>query len=262
MIDSHAHLFMSEFDADRPEVISRAVEAGVERIICAGVDASSSQEVVLLAGSYETILASVGIHPENACQVGEKDLELIARMAIGSRVVAIGEIGLDYYRDFAPPELQRNLFEAQLELAQQLKLPVVIHCRRAEEDLLDILSNWQGKVSGVIHCFSSDIELAWRYFDLGFCISLGAYVGYPSSNSLRENIVKLPLDRILLETDSPYLPPQSYRGQRNEPAYLIEVAGVVARCYNIPIEKIAEETSRNAALVFGLKSKGRGAQVI
>ena len=256
LIDSHAHLFLSEFDADLPAVISRAHESGVTGIICAGVDIPSSRQAIALAGSYPAIFASVGIHPQSAVGTGKEDLDRLIEMAGMPRVVAIGEIGLDYYHGVSPPEVQRDIFEAQLKLAQKTALPVVIHCRRAEEDLLEILGRWQGRVSGVIHCFSSAVEVAWRYFDLGFCISLGAYLGYPTSGRLREDVSKLPLDMILLETDSPFLPPQQYRGRRNEPAYITEVALLLANSYRVSPEKVAEETSRNAARLFRFKLKG------
>lgn len=257
MTDSHAHLDMAPFNKDRTEVIARARDAGVSTIITAGIDLESSQRAIRLTENYPEVLATVGLHPHKATRVKKADIANLAEMANHPRVVAIGEIGLDFYRNGAPRETQLQALQWQLELTERLELPVVIHCRQAEEDMLPLLHDWtsshkplNGEPRGVIHCFSSNIETAQRYLDMGFFISFGAYIGYPSSRHLRNVIRSIPQDRLVVETDSPFLPPQSHRGKRNEPSYLPLTVGVVAEIRQVSSETVARETARNARHLF------------
>ncbi len=255
IIDTHAHLDMPHFDNDREAVVKRAKEAGVNTIISAGIDLDSSHQVVKLTERFSGILAAVGFHPQEAGQMKHEDIKHLAELAKHKNVVAIGEIGLDYYRDTALRETQLQVFRWQLELADTLDLPVVIHCRQAEKDMLAILQNWAAASKsgrsrvGIIHCFGGDIKTACIYLGLGFYISVGAYIGYPSS-SLNDVIRTIPQDRLLIETDSPYLPPQSHRGKRNEPAYLPMTLAVLARIKGERPETLARQTTENATRIF------------
>jgi len=256
LIDSHAHLDMSRFDADRDEVIGRASEAGVTRVINVGIDLASSQKAIETAQRYPVILAAVGIHPQEVKNISENEIGTLADLARKSAVVAIGEIGLDFYRDYAPHEQQIKALKLQLALADEANLPVIIHCRQAEQETITILTEWRAKHSsssrppGVIHCFNGSLKLAKKYLQLGFYISLGAYIGYPSSRTFREVVKQLPLDRLLIETDCPFLPPQSRQGQRNEPAYVVETAKELANIKGMSLEGVAALTSANAERLF------------
>ncbi|MBP1708054.1 MAG: hydrolase, TatD family [Chloroflexi bacterium] len=259
IIDTHAHLDMPEFDKDLDEVVNRAREAGVQTIITIGIDLESSRKAISLAEKYPGVLATVGVHPQESKGVSQKDIQNLAQMARHPRVVAIGEIGLDFYRHYSPRENQLPVLQWELELAAKTNLPIVVHCRQAQIEMLTILKSWAasshlpgGKPRGVIHCFSGDSRAAEQYLNLGFYISLGGYIGYPSSASLRETIKNLPLDRLILETDCPFLPPQPYRGKRNEPSYTIITAGVLAELKHLPLEELARQTTRNAGEVFNL----------
>jgi len=256
LIDSHAHLDMPRFDADREEVINRAGYTGVTGIINVGIDLASSQKAIALAQSHPGVLAAVGIHPQEARDITPKDIAGLSELSRRSKVVAIGEIGLDFYRDYAPHQQQIQVLEWQLALASESGLPAVIHCRQAEKETPGILRDWTNKrpasaaPPGVIHCFSGSLELAQTYLALGFYISLGAYIGYPSSRKFRDVIKRLPLDRLLIETDCPFLPPRSRRGQRNEPAYVVETAKELAGIKGLTLQEIAEKTTQNTARLF------------
>jgi len=257
IVDTHAHLDMAPFNKDRNEVIARALDSGVGTIVTVGIDLESSQRAIELAESHSEVLAAVGFHPNDAAGVRESDIDNLAGIANHSRVVAIGETGLDFYRDKSPREVQLRVLKWQLELAVKLDLPVIIHCRQADRDMLALLRNWTsshkrpgGKPVGVIHCFSGDIDTARQYLDMGFFISLGAYIGYPSLIHMRSVIKSLPPDRLVVETDSPFLPPQSHRGKRNEPAYLPLTVRLLADIRQVSPETIARETTRNARYLF------------
>jgi TatD DNase family protein len=256
LIDSHAHLDMSRFDADRDEAMQRAAQAGVTTIINVGIDLASSRKAIEMAARYPAILVAVGIHPQEATNIIDSDIAILADLACKAKVMAIGEIGLDFYHDCAPHEQQIKVLQWQLSLANETNLPVIIHCRQAEKDILDVLSSWRTECGnsrsspGVIHCFNGSLELAEIYLKLGFYISLGAYIGYPSSKSLREVVKALPLDKLLIETDCPFLPPQSRRGQRNEPAYVVETARELAAIKGMSLQEIASITGGNASLLF------------
>jgi TatD DNase family protein len=258
LIDSHAHLDMEQFDADRKEVIERAEQAGVTSILNVGIDIASSRKAVELSQQYHANMAAAGIHPQETNQTTKQGMTEISQIARDPLVVAIGEIGLDFHRDYSPHEQQIKILKWQLALADELRKPVIIHCRQAEKEMLSILTDWRSgcdsspRLAGVIHCFSGTLEMANSYLELGFYISLGAYIGYPSSRSLREVIKALPMDKLLIETDCPFLPPQSHRGERNEPAYVVETAKELAEIKGISLEIVADGISANAKRLFGI----------
>jgi len=256
LIDSHTHLDMSRFDTDREKVIQRAAQSGVTTIINVGIDLASSQKTTEMAQRYPTVLAAVGIHPQEVKNISENEISTLADLARKTKVIAIGEIGLDFYRDCAPHEQQIKVLQWQLALADEMQLPIIIHCRQAEKEMVTTLTDWHAShgfssvPSGVIHCFNGSLELANNYINLGFYISLGAYIGYPSSKSLREVIKALPMDKLLIETDCPFLPPQSRRGQRNEPAYVEETATELGLIKGLSLEVVADCTTANAKQIF------------
>lgn len=264
MIDTHAHLDMEPFNTDREEVIARAAESGVSLIITVGIDLPSSEAAVQLAQDYPEVLATVGFHPHESARTTREDINRIGELARQPRVVAIGEMGLDFFRDYAPREEQLQTLRWQLDLADEINMPVVIHCRRAERDMLLVLRDWashreNGTGSpGVIHCFSSDEPTLEQYLEMDFYISLGAYITYPSSRQMYSIIRRIPRDRLLVETDAPYLPPQDRRGKRNEPAYVPVTVGKLAEIIGVPRETVAEETTRNARRVFHLPQTRSG----
>ncbi len=257
LVDTHAHLDMSAFDKDRREVIARALDAGVGTIIAVGTNLESSKKAIELAEKYPKILATVGFHPHDAATVDRANIASLGEIASHPRVVAIGEIGLDFYRNYSPREAQLQALKWQLDLAVKLELPVIIHCRQAEQDMLNLLSDWvslhkspQGQGRGVIHCFSGSNDTARRYLDMGFYLALGAYIGYPGSESAHDVIRNIPPDRLLIETDCPFLSPQSHRGKRNEPAYLPLTVDVLAKIRGESPETVAGKTTENAHRLF------------
>jgi TatD DNase family protein len=257
LVDSHAHLYMPHFDENRDEVIARAMDSGVSTVVNVGIDLDSSAKVIEMAEKRIGLVAAVGIHPHEAAGLGKTDMIRLAELARHMKVVAVGEIGLDFCQNQSSREAQLSAFTWQLELASELRLPVIIHCRQSDNELLRLLRGWADTSNtpggkGVAHCFSGDGYTAGQYLDMGFFLSFGAYIGYPGSNHLYDLIRSLPGDRLLLETDSPFLPPQSKRGQRNEPAYLVETARVLADITGDSLEKIAEQTSENAYQLFNL----------
>jgi TatD DNase family protein len=258
LVDTHAHLHDSAFDADRADVIARARVASVTRLLTIGTDVPTSAAAVALAAAEPDIYAAVGIHPHDASTADEAALERIAALARGPRVVAIGEIGLDYYRDHSPHPVQRTALIAQLRLARAVGKPVLLHCREAHADLLEICgAEGVGAVGGILHCFSGDLEVARQGLALGLLISIAGPVTYPNARRLAEVVRALPLDRLVLETDCPYLPPQPWRGKRNEPAYLPVTAGRVAELQGVPVAMVAAQTTANAARLLGLPPPDR-----
>ncbi|HXX59142.1 MAG TPA: TatD family hydrolase [Dehalococcoidales bacterium] len=256
LVDTHAHLDMDDFDSDREEMLARARAAGVEKIITVGIDVVSSKKAIELAEKHDRIYAAAGVHPHDASKIERADIARLRELAQHHRVVAIGEIGLDFYRNFSPKEKQVQAVNWQLDLAADLNLPVIIHARQAAGDTVNVLTEWVKRSHtakymprGVIHCFSEDETVAQQYLKLGFFISFAGYVSYPSSKAAR--VAKsIPLDRIMVETDSPFLPPQQYRGKRSEPAYVAMTANVVANAIGIPVEEFARKTTENAMRLF------------
>lgn len=255
--DSHAHLDFRQFEADREDVIRRARAAGVTTIINAGTDLRSSAAGIELAERYEGIFASAGFHPHDAKNLTDAAVANLERLARSPKVVAIGEIGLDYYRNLSPKPAQRAAFKAQLEVAARLGKPVIIHDRDAHEEILAILEEWAPTfpraAKGVLHCFSGNLEMAMKAVEMGFYVSIAGPITYRNARKLPEIAKSLPLDRILIETDCPYLTPQTHRSKRNEPAYVTLVAEAIARCRDISESQVARATTENTQTLFGLK---------
>ncbi|HOR00227.1 MAG TPA: TatD family hydrolase [Anaerolineae bacterium] len=256
LVDTHAHLAGEAYDADREQVLRRAAEAGVSWIVDVGADRASSMRAVALSESEPRVWAAVGVHPHDAATLDAATIAELRALAGRSRVVAIGEIGLDYYRDLAPRETQRRAFAQQLALALELGLPVIVHDREAHDDTLAILraaaARHGGSLRGVMHCFSGDAELAQHVVALGLYIGIAGPVTYPRTVALADVVRQAPLERLLVETDSPYLAPQSRRGRRNEPAYVRQMAERVAELRALSFEEVARATSSNARALFGV----------
>lgn len=252
--DTHAHLTDPVY-SDQEEVISRARQAGVKSILTVGFNLAASQQAVDLAAASPGVYAAVGIHPHEAKTVKIATYTVLEELTKQKKVVAWGEIGLDYYRNLSPPKVQMEVFRYQLRLAKKLKLPVIIHVREAYGDVLRILREEKGKESrGVIHCFSGDWPTAQIFLkEMDFYLSLGGPVTYPQATRAQEVARLVPLDRLLLETDCPYLAPQPQRGRRNEPAFILAIAEKVASLRQISLEKLAEATTNNAYRLFRLK---------
>ncbi|MFH1540898.1 MAG: TatD family hydrolase [Elusimicrobiota bacterium] len=253
MIDTHCHLLDSSFDSDRKEVIERVFSSGVTKLIEISIEPNLWQSSLDLCKQYKNIFCSIGFHPNDA----DKYVDFL-HLLNDEKVVAIGECGLDYYRNNTDKKIQIAVFEKQLEIAVKFKKPVIIHCRsglsaigQSEEDVFNILSH-QKNITGVIHCFSSTIEFAEKFLQLGFYIGIDGPITYPNAKTLREVVKKIPLEKILLETDSPYLPPQNFRGKRNEPSYIKYIAEKIAEIKNLPIFEISKITDENAKKLFGL----------
>ncbi len=247
--DTHCHLNHPDLYAEWQAVLYRAQQSGVQRLILIGYDLESSRRAVELSEQSHMLYAAVGIHPHDAAQYNSESLPTLCELAAHPRVVAIGEIGLDFYRNLSPREAQYEAFHAQMQLALSLNLPVVIHCREAYEEVLSVLSRYPD-VRGVLHCFSGTAEQAQRGLELGYYLGIGGVVSFKSADLLRAIVQGMPRDRLLLETDAPYLAPHPYRGKRNEPAYLPLIAQQVAALWNAPLEQLSEITEANAQRLF------------
>ncbi|MGH2345070.1 MAG: TatD family hydrolase [Chloroflexota bacterium] len=247
-VDTHAHLTGIEA-ADADTMVQAAREAGVSRILAVGTTISTSEETLAVAERHNEVFAAVGIHP-NEVAAGD-DLKRIEALAGGTRVRAIGETGLDYYRDRTDRALQRASLLAHLEIAASHGLPIVIHNRQADEDVLELLSRFRGRVTGVLHCFSGDRAAAGRALDLEYYLSFAGNLTYPSAAPLREIAAWAPLDRILVETDTPYLSPVPRRGKPNQPANVVHTTRVLAACRNLEVERLAPAIAANATALFG-----------
>ena len=258
LIDTHVHLDAEQFDADREEVLARARQSGVEQMVCPALFAASSRAVVRLAEAYEAVYAAVGIQPNSAGEAAAGDLDRVEALIGHRRVVAVGETGLDRYWDFTPIEVQREYFDWHLRLAQEHNLPVIIHCREAESDVLSMLREVtdRGPLAGVIHAFSGDETFAKACIELGLHVGFAGQVTYRNRKfeSLRQAATVVPDVRILLETDSPYLVPHPLRGKqkRNEPAHLIHTARCLAALRGQPLEDLVGHASANARRLFRL----------
>jgi len=252
LIDTHAHLDDHTFDHDRAQVLERALAAEVHFVITVGTDLNSSRVAVALARHKATIYATVGVHPHDASTLCPETLSELECLAREERVVAIGEIGMDLYRNLSSPAAQKEAFIAQLELARRLDKPVVIHDRDAHLETMTILRQCGPEWHGVLHCFSGDEEMARKAIQMGFYISFAGPVTFENARRLQSIARLLPLERILIETDCPYLTPHPYRGKRNEPANVHWVAAKIAALRGLPIERVAEATTRNAQQLFGL----------
>lgn len=252
LVDTHCHLDFPEFDNDRSEVIFRATENDIWRMVNIGSSLEGSIKSVELAGLYDSVYAAVGFHPHEADNFNENTETTIRNLAQGNKVVAIGEIGLDYYKNYSQGENQRSCFIALLELAKDLNLPVVIHNRQAEEDALKILGDL-APLRAVVHCFSGSPDFLRECLRMGFLISFTCNITYKKAQNLRDLLKSIPLERIMLETDSPFLSPEGLRGQRNEPSNVRFVASEIARIKEESLEEVCRVTTENAKEFFQLK---------
>ena len=259
LIDSHCHLQDRKFGDDMADVISRATESGVTAMVTIGYDMASSRRAIEIAEAHENVYATVGVHPHDAKTLTTRDGEELARLAESPKVVAIGEIGLDFFRNLSPREDQYLALREQLLIARSVNLPVVIHSRDADDEVYEVLAEHaeeagatEDRLIGVMHCYPGDLPLALRYIRLGFAISIAGPVTYAKSNATRAVAGAVPLTSMTVETDAPYLPPQRIRGQRNEPANVRDVAEFVAQLRGTPYETVAEETAKTASRLFGL----------
>jgi TatD DNase family protein len=259
-IDTHCHLYFPEFKNEAPAVIGRAHEAHVERLINVGVDADSSKKALDLARRYPEVYAAVGLHPHSALDLSIEVQSDIAALLSHEKVVAVGEIGLDYYylkraSRFAHyptrPE-QMFCFEQMLDLAMETKKPVIVHTREADADTLAILKGYNGSIRGVVHCFSGDYAFAEKILDLGMAISFTGNITFKNSLDIQEAARKIPIGSIMIETDSPYLAPEPFRGKRNEPAYVVEVAKKIAQLKNLSLAEVERETTKKAMKLFNI----------
>ena len=254
LVDTHTHLNDGKFAGQEAEAVDRARAAGVTRLINMGDTMESSAKAVELAAQYEGVYAGVGIHPEEIYELTQADDDRLAAWAQAKRVAAIGEIGLDYYweKDEAKRELQRRMFIHQLDLARQLHLPVCVHDREAHGDTLAILKKEGRGIKGVLHCFSGSWEMAQEIYKLGWFIGVDGPLTYKNAAKLPEIVARFPLERILVETDAPYLAPVPMRGKQNEPAFVTYVAAKVAEIRGISMEMVAKQTSINAEELYGI----------
>ena len=249
--DTHAHLYFPDYGPDQEEVIARARASGIDYFVNIGTNYESSVQSLELAKRHDFIWAAAGIHPNDSKDANSSEIAKIRELLKEPRMVAIGEVGLDYYRDHSPKEKQDEVLREFLKIHREIRKPLVIHCRDAYEALLKVFKE-EKPMSGVMHCFSSDRPAMEKFLELGFYISFAGPLTYKKNDTLREACKACPLDRLLLETDAPFLPPQSVRGKRNEPAYLLETARTAAELHGLSLETLGEKTTQNARRLFGL----------
>lgn len=251
--DTHAHLNADQYQEDLQEVIDRALAEGISRIVVVGFDRPTIKKAMELAEQFEFIYASVGWHPVDAIDMKDEDLVWIEELAGHPKVVALGEMGLDYYWDKSPKDIQKQVFRRQIQLAKKVKLPIIIHNRDATADIVEILrEEGANEVGGIMHCFSGSPEIAKECVEMNFYISLGGPVTFKNARKPKEVAAAIPLDKLLIETDCPYLAPHPYRGKRNEPSYVKLVAEQIAEIKQISIEEVASVTTENAKKLFGI----------
>ncbi|MEW6230708.1 MAG: TatD family hydrolase [Chloroflexota bacterium] len=260
LIDTHAHLDSDEYAHDLESVIERAGQAGIQGIVTVGVDLPTSRKAIGIAERFASVRAAVGVHPHEAKSMNWAAIASLRELCRHPRVVAVGEIGLDFYRNLSPRKAQLAAFRQQLELASQMGLPVIIHDRAAHSDVMSTFAEWlpqsqantrgPAKPVGVLHCFSGDLAMAQRVVEMGFFISLAGPVTFANARATKDMAQKIPLDRLLLETDCPFLAPEPHRGQRNEPAYVRYVADQVAELRNLSPAIVRKQTTINAKLLF------------
>jgi TatD DNase family protein len=254
LIDSHCHIDDARYDSDRDEMLQRAREAAVGHFITIGCDLESSRAAVALAEKHPEIWATIGVHPHEVKRIETDWFDELRALAKSKQVVAYGEIGLDYHYDHSPRNVQRARFREQVQLARELHLPIVIHTREAQDDTITILKEEKAQeLGGVFHCFSGDAWLAKDALDLGFYLSFSGVVTFQNATMLRQIIKTVPLERILVETDSPYLTPVPHRGKRNEPAYVRHVAEKIAEIKDVSLSEVEEETTKNTKRLFQIQ---------
>ncbi|MBI4432836.1 MAG: TatD family hydrolase [Candidatus Omnitrophica bacterium] len=253
LVDTHCHLHFDAFDADRDAVIDRARAAGVKGLINVGTDPQNNEAAWKLASQHSFMRFTAGLHPHSAHEIGDEDWKTLERFVKEKKPSAIGEIGLDYFKSEAAPAVQKKVFERMLGIAMDAELPVIVHSRNAFEDTFEMLARHKGRLKGVMHCFSYDETALFKLLDLGFHASFTGNITFKNAGALLEVATQIPLDRIMLETDSPYLAPQPHRGKRNEPAHLVDVARFLAQSRKISVEELENTTTQTAAHFFGLK---------
>ncbi|MFP3324713.1 TatD family hydrolase [Planococcus sp. SIMBA_160] len=252
-IDTHVHLNADQYDEDLQQVIDRALNSKVEKMVVIGFDRKTIKRAIELAEQYDFIYAVVGWHPVDAIDCTDEDLEWIEQLAAHEKVVGIGETGLDYHWDKSPRDIQQQVFRQQIQLAKRVKLPIIIHNREATEDVLTILREEDAQqVGGVMHCFGGSVETAYESIKMNFMISLGGPVTFKNAKKPKEVAAEIPLEHLMIETDAPYLAPHPYRGKRNEPSYVTLVAEEIARLKELPVETVAEATTKNAERFYKL----------
>jgi TatD DNase family protein len=243
---------MKDFDRDRAEVIRRAKDAGVDLIITVGTTLDDCKKAVSIANKYENVYAAIGIHPHDVKDIDEGTYDSLKKLAKMDKVVAFGEIGLDFFRNLSPRETQIRRFGEQLEVAGEIGLPVIIHDRDAHKETVDMLGTWKRRQKGVIHCFSGDQRMAAKCLDMGFLISIPGAITFGKSEKLQEVVRYIPVKSLLVETDAPYITPHPNRGKRNEPAYVVHTARKVAEIKGLSLEELASVTYQNTKDVFGI----------
>ncbi|MBM7601309.1 TatD DNase family protein [Virgibacillus halotolerans] len=254
LFDTHMHVNASQFAADRKEVIQRAFDTGVEYMVVVGFDRETIPLAIEIAERYETIYAAVGWHPVDAIDMTEDDLAWIEELSSHPKVVAIGEMGLDYHWDKSPKDVQKEVFRKQIRLAKKVNMPIIIHNREATEDIIEILQAENAQeIGGIMHCYNDSIDYVQACLDMNFYISLGGTVTFKNAPLPKEVAVQVPLDRLLVETDAPFLAPHPNRGKRNEPAYVKLVAEKIAELREMQFSEISEQTTQNALKCFGIE---------
>jgi len=259
LIDSHAHLEMAAFKEDLEEVIQRAKESGVEYVFTVGTEKKDWNRALEIANSHPGIYAVLGVHPHNAKEIDDRTYPSLKELCQNKKVRAYGEIGLDFFRNLSPRQLQITRFREQIRLALELDLPIVVHDREAHQETLDILKSERAeRTGGILHCFSGDYRMAQACLDMGFSISIPGTITFKDTGPFQEMVRKLPLESLLIETDAPFLAPVPFRGKRNEPSFVRYTAQRIAEIKGIPFEKVAEATTNNALRVFRLKEADSG----
>lgn len=250
-IDTHVHLNADQYEEDVEEVIERALEAGVSKMVVVGFDRKTIRKAMDLTERYSFIYAVIGWHPVDAVDCTDEDLQWIEELSKHPKVVGIGETGLDYYWDKSPKEIQQDVFRRQIQLAKKVKLPIIIHNRDATADVVRILEEEDAKeVGGIMHCFGGSVEVAQQCIKMNFLISLGGPVTFKNAKAPKKVAAEIPLEKLLIETDAPYLTPHPHRGTRNEPYYVTLVAEEIAKIKELPIEEVASVTTQNALKLF------------
>ncbi|HSL88545.1 MAG TPA: TatD family hydrolase [Ignavibacteriaceae bacterium] len=253
LIDTHSHLFYKNFRHDLDEVVNRATESGVDQIIVPATDLETAEQTISLCEKYDIVYGAAGIHPHDSKDWNYSLLTKIQDLAQHKKIIAIGEIGLDYYYDFSPPEKQIEVFKAQIELAIELNLPIIVHNRDSDKDMMDIVSQYCGKgLKAQFHCFNGSLNDAFEYIKMNHFISFTGNITFKNRGDVRSVLEKIGLDNLLLETDSPFMTPVPFRGKRNEPAYVKYVAKKISEIHKVPLEEVAKITSYNAFRLFGI----------
>jgi TatD DNase family protein len=254
LIDSHSHLEMPEFRRDLTDVIQRAKASGVEYIFTVGTEKKDWNRAIEIAHSHPSVYVILGVHPHNAREIDEETYPTLRKLCADDKVRAYGEIGLDFYRNLSPRDIQLKRFREQIQFARELGLPIVVHDREAHKETLEILKSEKAEeYGGVIHCFSGDYEMAKACIEMGFFISIPGSITFKSAERFQEVVKQIPLESLLIETDAPFLAPVPFRGKRNEPSYVRYTAQKVAEIKKVSFEKLAEVTTENALLVYRLK---------